>query len=157
MQQFSEKYHDQSMGVVTGFDRLVFRGSLRRLHYGWWEDQREAIVAIGREQYLWHNKIRFQDYQQPVKRASERWKKESLKPFEKQGLPVVFRRSASVDKEEWARRVAGDRGLQRGLVCALSTLEPSPTFEHRGTPILRRDRPWHVLYPYQIHPQLGWM
>lgn len=157
MQQFSEKYHDQIMGVVTGFDRLVFRGSLRRLNYGCWDDQLEAIVAIGMEQYLWHNKILFKDYQQHVKRASERLKKESLKPFEKQGLPVVFLRSASVDKEELARRVAGDRGIQTGLVCALSTLEPSPTFEHRGTHIIRRDRPCHVLYQYQIHPQLGWM
>jgi hypothetical protein len=32
MQQFIEKYHDQIMGVVAGFDRLVFRGSLRRLN-----------------------------------------------------------------------------------------------------------------------------
>ena len=32
MQQFIEKYHDQIMAVVTGFDRLVFRGSLRRLN-----------------------------------------------------------------------------------------------------------------------------
>ena len=157
MQQFSEKYHDQIMGVVTGFDRLVFRGSLRRLNYGWWDKQLKAMVASGMEQYLWHNKILFKDYQQHVKRASERWKKESLKPFEKQGLPVVFLRSACVDKEELARRVAGDRGIQTGLVCALSTLEPSPTLEHRGTHIIRRDRPCHVLYPYQIHPQLGWM
>jgi len=144
MQQFSEKYHDQIMGVVTGFDRLVFGGSLRRLNYGWGDDQLKAMVAIGMEQYLWHNKILFKDYQQHVKRASERWKKESLKPFEKQGLPVVFLRSASVDQEELARRVAGDRGIQTGLVCALSTLEPSPTLEHRGThpPRLRwpRDR-----------------
>ena len=42
-------------------------------------------------------------------------------------------------------------------MCALSTLEPSPTFEHRGTRIIRRTRPRHVLYQYQIHPQLGWM
>ena len=149
MQQFSEKYHDQIMGVVTGFDRLVFGGSLRRLNYGWWDDQLKAMVAIGMEQYLWHNKILFKDYQQHVKRASERWKKESLKPFEKQGLPVVFLRSASVDQEELARRVAGDRGIQTGLVCALSTLEPSPTLEHRGTHIIRRDRPCHVRYQYQ--------
>jgi len=120
MQQFSEKYHDQSMGVVTGFDRLVFGGSLRRLNYGWGDDQLKAMVAIGMEQYLWHNKILFKDYQQHVKRASERLKKESLKPFEKQGLPVVFLRSASVDQEELARRVAGDRGIQTGLVCALT-------------------------------------
>jgi len=47
MQQFNEKYHDQIMGVVTGFDRLVFRSSLRRLNYGWWDEQLEAMVAIG--------------------------------------------------------------------------------------------------------------
>lgn len=157
MQQFIEKYRDQIMGVVTGFDRLVFRGSLRRLNYGWWDDQLKAMVAIGMEQYLWQNKILFKDYRQHVKRASERLKKESLKPFEKQGLPVVFLRSPSVDKEELARRVAGEKGIRTGLVCALSTLEPSPTFEHRGTHIIRRDRPCHVLYHYQIHPELGWI
>ena len=32
MQQFIEKYADQTLGVLNGFDRLVFRGSLRRLN-----------------------------------------------------------------------------------------------------------------------------
>jgi len=34
MQQFIEKYRDQITGVLSGFDRLVFRGTLRRLNYG---------------------------------------------------------------------------------------------------------------------------
>ncbi len=34
MQQFSEKYRERITGVLSGFDRLVFRGSLRRLNYG---------------------------------------------------------------------------------------------------------------------------
>ena len=32
MKQFIEKYKGQLEGVLTGFDRLVFRGSLRRLN-----------------------------------------------------------------------------------------------------------------------------
>jgi hypothetical protein len=32
MQQFIEKYADQITGTLTGFDRLVFRGSLRKLN-----------------------------------------------------------------------------------------------------------------------------
>ena len=36
MRQFIEKYDVRIMGVVTGVDRLVFRGSLRRLNHGWW-------------------------------------------------------------------------------------------------------------------------
>lgn len=47
--------------------------------------------------------------------------------------------------------------MTSGLLCVISTMEPSPTFEHRGTHIIRRTRPCHVLYPYQIHPELGWM
>ena len=36
MQQFTEKYREQIQGVVSGFDRLVFRGLLRGLNYGYW-------------------------------------------------------------------------------------------------------------------------
>jgi hypothetical protein len=37
MQQFIEKYKDQIVGSLSGFDRVVFHGSLRRLHYGRWD------------------------------------------------------------------------------------------------------------------------
>jgi hypothetical protein len=157
LQQFTAKYQDQISGVLNGFDRLVFRGSLRRLNYGQWDQNLGAMVAHGMEQYLWQNQILFKDYAEYVKGASERLKRASLQPFEEQKLPVVFLRSPSVDKEALARRMAVEKKIGSGLVCAISALEPSPTFEHRGTHIIRRDRPCHVLYQYQIHPQVGWM
>jgi hypothetical protein len=157
MQQFIEKYADQILGTLTGFDRLVFRGSLSKLNQSFWDPQLEAMVATGMEQYLSLNGILFKNYAGYVKRVSERLKKASLQPFEKQGLPVIFLRSAEADKDELARGIAEKKGIRSGLVCALSTLEPSPTFEHRGMRIIRRIRPSHVLYQYQIHPQLGWM
>jgi len=157
MQQFIEKYRDRIRGILSGFDRLVFRGSLRRLNYGHWNEAMQAMVAVGMEQYLWQNQILFKDYAEHVKRASERLKKESLRPFAQQQLPVVFLRSPRVDKDELARRVAAEKGIRTGPVCALSTLEPSPTFEHRGRHIVRRVRPCHVLYQYTIHPVLGWV
>jgi hypothetical protein len=157
MQQFIEKYRDKITGVLSGFDRLVFRGSLRRLHYGRWDAQLNAMVAEGMEQYLWRNEILFKDYGQHVKRVSERLKQSSLKPFEQQQLPVIFLRSPSVDKEALARKLAAEKRIHNGRVCAISSLEPSPTFEHRGTHIIRRERPCGVLYHYQIHPEVGWM
>ena len=45
----------------------------------------------------------------------------------------------------------------RGWVCALSILEPSPSFDHRGMHMVARVRPCQVLYHYQIHPEVGWM
>ena len=143
--------------MLSGFDRLLFRGWLRRLNYGYGSDSIQARVAVGMEQYLWENQILFQPYADPVKQASERLKKESWKPFEPPQLPVVFLRSAPVDKEEWARRMAAETGIRTGLVCASSALEPSPTLEPRGTQIIRRVRPCQVLYHYQIHAVLGWM
>lgn len=47
MQQFIEKYAQHVQGVVSGFDRLVFRGSLRRLNYGWRDPGRQVFVAKG--------------------------------------------------------------------------------------------------------------
>ena len=157
MQQFIEKYGEQIQGVLTGFDRLVFRGSLRRLNYGRYDVGLKAMVAQGMEAYLWQNQILFKDYQDHVKRISERLKKAALEPFEQQNLRPIFLRDPSEDKGKVARRVAEERGVRSGLVCAISAMEPSPTFEHRGTHIIRRTRPCHVLYQYQIHPELGWM
>ena len=54
---------------------------------------------------MW-NKILFKHYAEHVKRASERLKKESLRPFEQQQLRVVFVRSPQVDKDGLARQVA---------------------------------------------------
>src|SRR6266700_3914398 len=157
MQPFIEKFREQVGGVLSGFDRLIFRGSLRRLNYGYWDAAMQGPVVVGMEQYLWQNQILFKHYADYMKRTSERVKRESLKPFAQQQLPVVFLHSPHVDKEELARRLAAEKNIRAGLVCALSTLEPSPTFEHRGTHILRRTRPCHVLYHYQIHPVLGGM
>ena len=157
MQQFIDKYNQQIRGVLTGFDRLVFRGSLRRLNYGHWNPALRAVVACGMEQYLWQNQILFKDYARHVKKVSEQIKQASLSRYKEQDLPVIFLRSPRTDKEALARQVAAQNKIRQGPVCAISSLEPSPTFEHRGIDIIRRERPCHVLYHYQIDPQLGWM
>jgi hypothetical protein len=157
MEQFIEKYREQITGVLSGFDRVVFRGALRRLNNGFRDSSLNAVVAQGMEEYLWQNEILFKDYQDHVKRVSERVRKASLAPFEKQKIPVIFLRDPAADKNQIARDIASERGVRSGLVCAISTLEPSPTFEHRRTHIIRRTRPCHVLYQYQIHPEVGWM
>src|SRR5713101_4232574 len=157
MQQFIEKYRDQITEVLSGLDRLVFRAAPRRLNFGYFDKNLKAFVARGMEEYCWQNKLLFKDYQKHVKAVSERIKNASLQPFRKRDLPVEYVSSPSVDKDEMARNLAKKRNIESGWVCAISALEPSPTFEHRGTRIIRRTRPCHVLYQYQIHPELGWM
>jgi hypothetical protein len=115
------------------------------------------MVAQGMEQYLCQNHILFKDYLDHVKRVSQKVKQASVSPFANQGLPVQFLRDPSADKEEIARGIAAERKVESGLVCALSSMELSPSFEHRGTHIVCRPKPCQVLYQYQIHPQVGWM
>ena len=157
MQHFIDKYRDQINGVLSGFDRLVFRGSLRGLNYGYWDPHLQAAVALGMEQYLWHNQILFKHYADHVKRVSQEVKKESVKIFEQQGRPVLYLRDSATDKEKTARQIAEKDGVDQGLVCAISTVEPSLSFEHRGTHMVRRVRPCQVVYHYQIDATVGWM
>jgi hypothetical protein len=157
MEQFINKYREEIHGTLSGFDRLVFRGTLRRLHYGRWDRNLQAMVAQGMEQYLCSNHILFKDYLDHVKRVSQEVKKASISPFANQGLPVQFLRNPAADKEEIARAIAAERKVESGLVCALSSMELSPSFEHRGTHMVSRLKPCQVIYQYQIHPQVGWM
>ena len=146
MHQFIAKYKDQIQGVVSGFDRLVLRGSLRRLNYG-----------KGMEEYLWQNGVLFKDYAQHVKRISERVKTASVAPLVAKKLPVIYLRRTDANKDQLARQVAVERGITAGAVCALSCLEPSRTFEHYGTHMVARVRPCLAIYHYGIHPEFGWM
>ena len=77
MQQFIAKFRHQITGVISGFDRLIFRGVLRRLVY-----------SRGMEQYLWQNQILFKDYACHVKKVSQRIKNASLELFHRQSAPV---------------------------------------------------------------------
>lgn len=157
MNQFIEKYGEQIAGTLSGFDRLVFRAAPRRLNHCYWDAGRQILVAKGMEEYLWQNKVHFKDFGQYVNQISSRVKERFLKPFQQRGLPTVFLRDAKTDKDELARNLAAQHQIDSGLVCAISVMEPSPTFEYVKSRIASRVRPCHVFYQYQKHAALGWL
>ena len=121
MQQFIAKYEKDIQGVMSGFDRVLFRGSLRRLTH-----------SLGMKWYLSENNILCKQYEDHVKAISQKIKKAAVEPFQRQNLLVkhVFGRD---DKEKIARAFAAKRGLTEGDVCALSAMEMAPTFQHYKT------------------------
>lgn len=157
MQEFIAKYREEIQGQMSGFDRLVLAGVLPRLDVCQWQPQMKALRATAMEQYCWHNRILFKDFARHVKAVSERVKKASTELFRRRNLPVIYLPSPKVDKNEVARQAAREQGIQEGPVCVISSQELHPTFEHRNTFLVRRQRPCHVLYHYQIHPEVGWM
>ena len=148
MQQFIARFEKMIQGVVSGFDRLLFRGSLRKLNH-----------AHGMEVYLYMNDILlFKDYAEHVKGLSQRIKQASIAPILKQELPVRYLQRGDLDKDQLARQIAAERRrFQSGDVCVSSATELAPAFRHEGTHMVIRKRPSLALYHYLIHPEFGWM
>ena len=60
MEQFIQKYDGKVMGVLTGFDRLVLRGTLRDL-----------AVTCGMMDFLWRIGVLLKDFGTYVEKTTE--------------------------------------------------------------------------------------
>ena len=152
MHEFTAKYAHQIAGVLSGFDRLVFRGTLRQISY-----------PFGLEGYLWANQVLLKDFGQHVEQVSEQVKAAALEKMQAAGRPVRYLYSSQEDKEQVARAIAAEDGIGQGPVCALTCVEPCRSFEvHRNRETKQLDlvgrwRKCLFVYQYWQHPKLGWM
>ena len=152
MKEFIAKFGDRILGVLSGFDRLVLRGTLRAIVY-----------AQGMEAYLEQNHVLLKNFAQHVCEVSRRLKQASLAGAEKTGRRVKYLASSAVDKEKTARAMAAEQKITQGLVCVLSCVEPCRSFEVYRNPesqrleLESRLRKCLFLYHYWIHPVFGFM
>lgn len=152
MNQFIEKFTDQIQGVISGFDRLVLRGTLRRIVY-----------EQGMKSYLWQNQILLKEFGQHVHQTSQRLKAASLAVAQQTGRPVKYLPSSQVSKEELARGIAAKHGVSQGLVCVLTSVEPcwsfevGPSRETKKLELTPKPRKCLFLYHYWMHPEFGFM
>jgi hypothetical protein len=152
MERFLARYRPLVTGVLCGFDRLVFRGSILAL-------MREG----GMYTFLHRAGVQLLGFKDFVLATSERLKSASLAEAREQGRPIQHLLSSATDKEALARRLLDQQPLDTGLICALTVVEPCTSFEYhlsqdrslRGLK-LRRRKCLH-LYKYYLHPQFGWM
>ncbi|HEV2248382.1 MAG TPA: hypothetical protein VGW37_17165 [Terriglobia bacterium] len=150
MYEFIAKHQHQITGTLSGFDRLVFRGTLRSISH----DE-------GMKRYLWTNQVLLKDFGSHVERVRRRLKEGSLAEAEALGRPVKYLASSQVSKEEMARGIAAQEGIRDGLVCVLSCVEPCWSFEiHRNRAqkkleLQARYRKCLFLYHYWMHPVFG--
>ena len=123
MNEFLQRHAGGVIGCLSGFDRVLFRGTIRLL----------ASVS-GLMSYLWSARVLLKDFGEwsaaltaQVRAASERVMRDA-------GRPLLYLNDPSASKEDLARSVAGRDGIERGPVCLLSAVEPCWSFE------VRRDR-----------------
>ena len=118
MKEFVHKYEDRIHGVLSCFDRMLFRGYLPIMS-GWSMAQFLKAHEIGSgalKPFLLANAERVKAHAQAMAKQHER-------PF--QYL------STSLRKEDAARKLAEQDGIEEGLVCIFSVLEPCRTFSFR--------------------------
>jgi len=149
---FISRHAKAVIGTLCGFDRLVFRGTLRLLaHRG------------GMMNYLGSAGVLLKDFAGHAQALSDRLKEASTALARQSGRPVRYLASSSINKEEVTRAIAQADGIDAGLICVVSAVEPCLSYEivhKRQSGVIdlepRRRKCLH-LYHYQIHPLFGFM
>jgi hypothetical protein len=152
MLSFLARFAALVRGVLSGFDRLFFSGSLRRLsHPG------------GLQHYLWQHHLLYKDFADHSLEVSARLEEASLRLARQQGREIRYLNSAQHRKEDIAREIAARDRIKEGLICVLRSVDPCMSFQiHKNhqthkLEIQYRQRKCLHLYHYQIHPLFGFM
>jgi hypothetical protein len=139
-------------GTLCGFDRLVFRGTLRRL-----------AQCAGMKAYLWAARVLLKDFGEHAEELSRQLREASEARARRTGRPIRYLASSAVNKEAIAREIAAADRIEQGLICILTAVEPCLSYEivrNRAAKRLelqpRRRKCLH-LYHYSIDRQLGFM
>ena len=152
MDQFVSKHAKDVIGTLSGFDRLVFRGTLRILAH------RGGMMA-----YLWAARVLLKNFARHAEALTRQLRDASEEAARRDGRPIRYLPSSATNKEQIAREIAEADGITEGLIRILTAVEVCQTYELvRGRESQRlnltpRRRKCLHLYHYYIHPLLGFM
>jgi hypothetical protein len=143
---FLAKHKDEIHGVLSCFDRVIFRGHL------------PLSYPQGLAGFLYEQKVLLKNFKDYAPQIAERVKTHVKALVEKAAAP--FRHLVSKEPmEELARKMVRDKNISEGIVCGFSQLETCRTFRlqfAQDRPQMRSDlRKCLVLYVFLMHPQLG--
>jgi hypothetical protein len=152
MNAFVSRFAALVLGVLCGFDRLVFRAHLRQLSY-----------PHGMSCYLSANHVLLKDFAAHAEATTRQLIDASTAQAQASGRPILYLPSSQLRKEDRARQIAHRDGIRDGLICVLKCVEPCLSFEvhkDRGSQLLQlvsRQRKCLHLYHYFQHPAFGFM
>jgi hypothetical protein len=119
MERFVTRHRDRIVGIVTGFDRMLFRGTLRSISY-----------VDGLDKFLSSQRVLYKDFAAYVARLSDDVKTAAMTMASQANRPFEYVASAQIRKEDHARAIAERDGVTEGWsVCsrAWNRVTPSPS------------------------------
>jgi hypothetical protein len=152
MQSFLVRHASKIKGVLYGFDRIRFRGTLR-----WLANTRGML------NWLWHRQVLLKNFKSFALSLTEQLRNESERIAKEADCPMPYLNSSALSKEALAQQIARTRGVREGLVCVFRCVEPCRTFEvgpnKQKKELELRSFQGKCLhhYFYYIHPQWGWL
>jgi hypothetical protein len=152
MERFLTRHKDRIIGIIAGYDRLLFRGQAKSLCY-----------SKGMEIFLTKRGVRLKDFKAFALQATARVTAHAKQLATSSGRPFEYLASSAVSKEARARAIAERDGITEGLVCILSCVEPCTSYDIRRDSssghlhLVARQRRCAHLYFYYVDRAFGLM
>jgi hypothetical protein len=151
-ESFQSKFGNYVTAVLSGFDRIRFRGVLRLL-----------FRAREMEYYLSRCGVLIKDFKLFAEALTGRVKAAAYQGASAAGRPIHYLNDSQLSKEELARQIAQREGIGEGLIALFSAVEPCRSFSVRGDRasqeihLVLEPRKCTHLYHYYLHPDFGLM
>jgi len=152
MKCFLERHRDRIIGTLSGFDRMLFRGSLRSITH-----------VSGLEIFLYSKHVLMKDFGAYVVKLSERLVEHAKELASQAGRPYVYLPSSKDSKEELALQIAARDGVKQGLIAVFACVEPCQSFDLRKDrasqhlKLVSKERKCQHLYFYYLDREFGLM
>jgi hypothetical protein len=147
---FVARHSEKIIGVLSGLDRVLFRGTLRQLSY-----------SAGLLSFLNYRRILLKDFAAWAESISRRIRAESEQIAQAAGRPVRYLESSQLRKEDVAQAILRRDPVQQGLICVLTCVEPCISYTvyrsrtHQRLELQRALRKCLHLYHYFLDPEFG--
>lgn len=152
MERFLTRHSTRIAGVVSGFDRLLFRGTLRSISF-----------VEGMDRFLASQRVLYKDFAAFAARVTTRVRTHAEELAQQTGRPLEYLRSSAISKEARAREILARDGITAGLVCIFSCVESCVAMTVRGDRaakhlrLVREERRCVFLYFYYLDRDFGLM
>lgn len=150
MNAFVQQCTHSVMGVIRGWDRLRFRGTIRML-----------ANLTGMNHFLNYTGHRLKDFAAYAEQTSRKIRGASLAVAESAGRPVVHLDSPLLNKERIALEIASKDNVKEGLIAAITAVESCDSYNIRSNrqkgllELYAQRRKCQHVYHYMIHPVFG--
>jgi hypothetical protein len=147
MQAFCEKHAKKIHGVLSCFDRMLFRGYL------------PIMSGASMAQFLQSEQVNCGNLKQFLLETSERVKGHAQRMAAAAGRPYIYLPGAGVRMEQQARELAERDGISEGLICVFAKVEPCKSFSFKYSKgdayVNSAKRKCLHIYYYFMEPELG--